>query len=74
MNSILRWILLPLAGIVLLAGSATAALGYSTVGASELEHPEGLSLRQESTRPGGSFFVWYGSSRSHLGGGLRGGK
>lgn len=52
------------------------ALAFSSLGAASLEHPEGLSLRQESAgRPGmGGFFIWYGATRGHVGGGLRGGK
>jgi hypothetical protein len=58
-----------LAGLALPAGAS--ALTLTTLGAPSAEHPEGISLRDDSRR-GGGFFVWYG--RSHTGGGLRGGK
>lgn len=57
-----------LGGGTLVAGGATVA----GVGVSPPEEPQGISLRQESTRSGGrGFFYGY---RSHRGGGLRGGK
>ena len=57
---------------VLLFGSTLAAAAASLTGAgvSPVEEPQGISLRQESARPGGFFYAY----RSHQGGGLRGGK
>jgi len=63
--------------ITLLAGGtifATAAT-FSKVGAQSIEHPQGLKLRQESTRTRGyGFFPFYARSHSHRGGGLARGK
>ncbi len=57
-----------LAGATLLAGAAT--IGKS--GVPTAEEPQGISLRQESTRNHHrGFFYGY---RTHRGGGLRGGK
>lgn len=67
-----------------IAAIAVAVLGTGTTtfatvagyGADELEHPGGVSLRQSSVSSGGGssgFFVGY-ATRSHLGGGLAGGK
>jgi len=73
MSMLLRIIAWPAAALLVAGSLGTTALAFSTVGATPMEHPEGLSLRQESaTRPGG-FFLYY-SSRRHLGGGLGGGK
>ncbi|MGD9365658.1 MAG: hypothetical protein PVH87_08185 [Desulfobacteraceae bacterium] len=58
----------------MLLGS-TAFAGYATwrnFGAQKFEHPQGISLRQESVRAG--FFPYYGRYRTHRGGGLSGGK
>ena len=73
MNVILRLMAWPVAGLFLLGTLGTTALAFSSVGATEMEHPEGLSLRQESASHSGGFFVIY-SRRMHLGGGLGGGK
>lgn len=60
-----------LLGSTVFAGFAT----FRNVGAQEIEHPEGISIRQESvqTRRSG-FFPYYARSRAHRGGGLAGGK
>jgi hypothetical protein len=58
-----------LAGGTLAAGAATLA----KVGVAAAEEPQGVSLREESARHGRGFFYAY-HSRSHRGGGLRGGK
>ncbi len=52
---------------VLCAGAGT---WLDLVPAESPEHPQGISLREQSTRPG-LFFVGY---RSHQGGGIHGGK
>ncbi|QTA90049.1 hypothetical protein [Desulfonema magnum] len=52
--------------------SLMAVLGK--IGAEDIEHPAGLSLRQKSLRTGGIGFFSYYHTRSHYGGGLRGGK
>lgn len=62
-----------LGGGTILAGGAT----FTKMGVEDMDHPQGISLRQDSVqttrgRPP-SFFTRYGS-RSHAGGGLRGGK
>jgi hypothetical protein len=77
MASLFRLIALP--AMLAVGGSALAggALTFSTFGAQDMEHPDGLSLRQASPgRPGAAtgFFLWYAASRGHRGGGLRGGK
>lgn len=53
--------------------TASAAATLSSFGVEEMEHPEGLSLRQDSSRRRAPFFLFY-SSRGHYGGGLSGGK
>jgi hypothetical protein len=65
-----KFILLPLlVGGTLLASVAT----YSKWGVADIEHPQGIDLRQESANfRRGAFFAYYG--RTHAGGGLRGGK
>ncbi|MDA3901706.1 MAG: hypothetical protein PF637_14440 [Spirochaetes bacterium] len=68
--------------ILLAVISSTGFASYMTYtkrGAQSIEHPEGISLREESTRSNrrGGFFLFYyasGAGRSHRGGGLRGGK
>ena len=46
----------------------------NSVGAETLEHEDGVSLRQDSNTIGTkSLFIYY-NSRSHMGGGLSGGK
>ena len=46
----------------------------ASVGSESLEHEEGVSLRQDSNTVGTrSLFIFY-SRRSHMGGGLAGGK
>ena len=68
----LKFFLIPL----LLAGTALATVAtFSGWGADDIAHPQGINLRQESVKhPRGAFFAYYGSTRSHYGGGLRGGK
>jgi hypothetical protein len=59
--------------VILLSSTMTAwaaTVGGWTV--DDAEHPDGLSLREESAR-GGSFFAVY-ATRSHTGGGLSSGK
>ncbi|MCP4403031.1 MAG: hypothetical protein GY801_37715 [bacterium] len=66
----IKFLLIPLLiGGTLLATVAT----FAKWGAADIEHPQGIDLRQESTKyRRGAFFAYYG--RSHYGGGLRGGK
>ena len=59
-----------LLGTSAFAGFAT----WRNYGAQKFEHPEGISLRQESVRTGRGFFHSYGRFRSHRGGGLSRGK
>ncbi|MFH0902250.1 MAG: hypothetical protein V2A73_16580 [Pseudomonadota bacterium] len=71
----LRWLVpVALAGATALAAAATVA----KVGAERVDHPIGLSLREESARnpQHRGFFLIYGNmfGRSHWGGGLAGGK
>lgn len=64
--------LLFLLGLTVLDCGAT----FAHVGAQSWEHPDGISLRQDSTGSGsgvGGFFLFY-NSRSHYGGGISGGK
>lgn len=57
--------------IVITVGAMFAT--FTKAGAEEFTDPKGINLRQESVRTGrGGFFAVY--SRSHYGGGLRGGK
>lgn len=72
MSPLLRWIAVPVSAGFVIGTLATSALAFSSVGGTSMEEPQGLSLRQESTRSGGGFFLVY--SRYHLGGGLGGGK
>ena len=71
---LIRWvIMLFLVGGSALAGAAT----FSHLGAQSFEHPEGIQLRQESTRSrtrGFGFFPLYARTHAHRGGGLSGGK
>lgn len=62
--------------LILVDGAVFAARAAGGSGTPELEHPEGISIRQSSVpdRPGMPFFFVYGSSRSHLGGGVHAGK
>ena len=49
-------------------------LTENNVGAEPLEHEDGISIRQDSSTVGRkSLFIFYGT-RSHMGGGLAGGK
>ena len=59
-----------LLGSTAVAGVAT----FTGAGVSTPEHPQGISLRQESARSHGMFFPAYYAGRTHRGGGLRGGK
>jgi len=60
---------------LLVGGSALAGFAtWRNVGAQAFEHPEGISLRQESVRSRAGFFLFYARSRYHRGGGLSGGK
>jgi hypothetical protein len=53
--------------------AALAFIALDVVPAETIEHPDGLSVRNES-QSHGHFFVGYHSRRTHLGGGLFGGK
>ena len=69
----LKFVLIPvLLGATLLAAGAS----FSKMGASAIEHPKGINLREESVkyRQRGGFFAYYATTRSHSRGGLRGGK
>ena len=68
----LKFLLIPL----LIAGTALATVAtFAGWGADDMTDPQGINLRQESVKhPRGAFFAYYGSTRSHYGGGLRGGK
>ncbi|MCB1152479.1 MAG: hypothetical protein H6684_02010 [Deltaproteobacteria bacterium] len=58
----------------MVAGTIFAgALTLLNVGASELNEQQGISLRDGSGHRPSGFFLWYGT-RSHMGGGLGGGK
>ncbi len=63
-----------LLGSTAIAGTAT----FSGAGVQSVEHPQGISLREQSAQsrgPRGFFAAYYlTQSRSHRGGGLRGGK
>ena len=63
--------------LAMLIGGSALTFGATAAGAGidELEHPEGISIRQTSTDSSGNvaFFAYY-STRSHMGGGLSGGK
>ena len=68
-----RYLLLHAAFFVALYG-AVYFFTENNVGAESLEHEDGVSLRQDSNTIGTrSLFIFY-SSRSHMGGGLSGGK
>jgi len=54
-------------------GLGAIAATNQNIGVDDLEYEDGVSLRQDSTRSNGGFFVYY-ASRSHMGGGLSGGK
>lgn len=69
--------LLKIAIITILAGGTlfASAATFSKMGAKNVEHPAGITLRQESVRTGHSgFFPYYSRRHSHRGGGLSGGK
>lgn len=69
--------MLPLAalGFVLLTtGGAAVATWTDMVPAETIGEEQSVSLRDESTRSNGGFFIGYAAGRSHRGGGLRGGK
>lgn len=69
----LKFFMIPLLiGATILA----AAASFSKMGASAIEHPKGINLREESVkyRQRGGFFAYYATTRSHSRGGLRGGK
>jgi len=59
-----------LAGGTLFAGAATMA----KKGVPPPEEPQGISLREQSQRARGHGFFYGYHSRSHMGGGIRGGK
>lgn len=66
-----------IAVITLLAGGTIYAsvATYRKVGAQLVEHPAGISLRQESVRTKRSgWFLYYNRRHSHRGGGLSRGK
>lgn len=59
--------------LIVIVGALAAVAAFHT--APELEHPEGLSIRQASVGAGQpSFFLFYDSPRRHLGGGVHAGK
>jgi len=63
--------------VVILTVILCAIPTYARAGGQELEHPEGISIRQSSAQSGRSgrgFFLFYNTSRRHLGGGIGGGK
>ena len=64
--------------IPLLIGSTilTTVATFSKWGAADIEHPQGINLREESVnyRQRGGFFAFYATRRGHSGGGLRTGK
>jgi len=63
--------------VVVLTVLLSAIPTYARAGGQELEHPEGISIRQSSAQSGRSgrgFFLFYNTSRRHLGGGIGGGK
>jgi len=62
--------------LIVTDGAVFASRAMSGAGTPELEHPEGISIRQSSVpdRPGMPFFFVYSSPRSHLGGGVHAGK
>ncbi|MFT7520424.1 MAG: hypothetical protein ACI9MC_002570 [Kiritimatiellia bacterium] len=62
-------------GSALISGGGSA-LAYTSYGVESFEHPDGISLRQESAGPvPGAFFLFYSTHhRRHSGGGLHGGK
>lgn len=64
--------------IPLLIGATilAAVASFSKWGAADIEHPQGINLREESVnyRARGGFFAYYATTRSHSRGGLRGGK
>ena len=71
----MKWIIaLGFIGGMGIMTATSAAATLSAYGMEELEHPEGISLRQDSTRRNSSFFLFYASRRGHYGGGLSGGK
>ena len=59
--------------VAFLSAISFAAVLLDFAPAESLEHPEGVSVRNESANHG-SFFVGYYAGRSHVGGGLFGGK
>lgn len=69
----LRWGAL----LFLLVATGIAFAGTAMkIGAQSPEDPQGVSLRQTSSRSRGHGFFWvyYGAGRGHRGGGLSGGK
>ena len=55
-------------------GQHAYSMAEKNVGAEGLEHEDGVSLRQDSNTVGTrSLFIYY-NNRSHMGGGLAGGK
>ena len=70
MSRYLGWVALVVMGCALLC---SGVLVFSDLAGGDPVGEDGrISLRDESQRGGGSFFVGYG--RSHRGGGVRGGK
>jgi hypothetical protein len=64
-------VLFLLAGGTIVASAAT----FTKAGVQTIEHPEGISLRQESVRTRRAhFFTFYRRGRYHRGGGLSRGK
>ena len=60
--------------IVGVVGFKSFNVAENNIGAESLEHEDGVSLRQDSNTVGTrSLFIYY-NRRSHMGGGLAGGK
>lgn len=73
MMGFLKFFIIPLLiGATILTTVAT----FAKWGAADIEHPQGINLREESVnyRQRGGFFAFYAAGRVHSGGGLRGGK
>jgi hypothetical protein len=73
MMGCLKFFITPLLiGATILAIVAT----FANWGAADIEHPQGINLREESVnyRQRGGFFAFYATRRGHTGGGLRAGK
>ncbi len=67
----MRFILNPVTLLIVGLSALSVAGTYGRWGVDDVEHEEGVSLRQDSVS--GGFFTIY-RTRSHQGGGLSGGK